>query len=162
MRFLACCTSAAIPARERVSLTLTHGGVVDDRAVAGKLLLERLEELLRVVLLGEALEGGDGLATVALLDADVNVVGCGIPGEAGRAAGKVSVLEGRKSGTDGDRRTALHLAPIGSDILDNVFVNTFVGKGVKRLVEERGHCGRGRGSTGESEVGRAAEVALVS
>ena len=38
--------------------------------------LERLQELLGVILGGDALEGRDGLAAVALLDTDVDVVGC--------------------------------------------------------------------------------------
>lgn len=87
-----------------VSLELDDGAhllIVDERAVARELLckhptervvslpsarviwlmrrgvltLESLQELLLVILLGDSLEGGDRLAAVALLNADVNVVG---------------------------------------------------------------------------------------
>ena len=49
-------------------------GVVDDGAVAAELLLEGLDDLLVVERLVEALDGRQGLAAVALLDADVDIV----------------------------------------------------------------------------------------
>ena len=49
-------------------------GVVDDGAVAAELLLEGLDDLLVVERLVEPLDGGQGLAAVALLDADVDIV----------------------------------------------------------------------------------------
>lgn len=53
---------------------LVRVGRVDDVSVARKLLLHSLEELARVVLVGDARDGGDGLATVALLETDVDLV----------------------------------------------------------------------------------------
>ena len=40
-------------------------------------LLEGLQDLLLVVLLGHTLERGEGLAAIALLDTDMDVVGLG-------------------------------------------------------------------------------------
>jgi len=54
---------------------LAHLRVVDNGAIAGELLLDHLEDLLLVELLRQALDGGQGFATIALLDTDVNVVG---------------------------------------------------------------------------------------
>jgi hypothetical protein len=45
---------------------LTHLGVAHDGAIASELLLDHLEDLLLVELLGETLDSGQGLATVAL------------------------------------------------------------------------------------------------
>lgn len=45
---------------------LTHLRVAHDGAIAGELLLDDLEDLLLVELLGETLDSGQGLATVAL------------------------------------------------------------------------------------------------
>jgi hypothetical protein len=45
---------------------LTHLGVAHDGAIASKLLLDHLEDLLLVELLGETLDSRQGLATVAL------------------------------------------------------------------------------------------------
>ena len=53
---------------------LSHLRVVDDGAIARELLLDHLEDLLLVEFLGQALDRGQCLATIALLDADVNVV----------------------------------------------------------------------------------------
>lgn len=58
-------------------------GVLDNGAVAAKLLLEHLQHLLKVDLLRDAGRGRERLAPVALLDADVNIVGfrrrgCGV------------------------------------------------------------------------------------
>ena len=50
---------------------LAHLGVLDDGAVAGKVLFERLEDALLVKLGRQALDGGQGLSSIALLDADV-------------------------------------------------------------------------------------------
>jgi hypothetical protein len=49
-------------------------GVLDHAPVAGKLLLGGLEDLLGIVGGGEALDGGQRLAAVALLDPDVDRV----------------------------------------------------------------------------------------
>ena len=62
-------------------------GVVDDGAVAAELLLEGLDDLLVVERLVEPLDGGQGLAAVALLDADVDIVlGRGRGGASGGGA----------------------------------------------------------------------------
>jgi len=47
--------------------------IVDDRAVAGKLFLDDLEDFLEVELGWDALDRGQCLATITLLDADVDV-----------------------------------------------------------------------------------------
>ena len=47
--------------------------VIDKGAIASKLLFERLEKLLRVVFFGEALKSRQSLATIALLDTNVDV-----------------------------------------------------------------------------------------
>lgn len=49
--------------------------VFNDCAIASELLLEVLEQLLRVVLVGYTLDGSQGLATITLLDTDVDVFG---------------------------------------------------------------------------------------
>ena len=48
--------------------------VINNGAVACKLLLEGLQELLLVIFLGNALESGKSLTSVPLLDTDVDVV----------------------------------------------------------------------------------------
>lgn len=53
---------------------LTEVLVLHDGTVAGELLLDDLQDLLLVEALGETLDGGEGLAAIALLDADVDVV----------------------------------------------------------------------------------------
>lgn len=45
---------------------LAHLGVGDDGAIAGELLLDDLEDLLLVEFLGQALDRGQGFATIAL------------------------------------------------------------------------------------------------
>jgi hypothetical protein len=47
---------------------LAHLTVVDDRAIASELLLDDLKDLLLVELLGQALDCGQSLATIALCD----------------------------------------------------------------------------------------------
>jgi hypothetical protein len=47
---------------------LAHLTVVDDRAIASELLLDDFEDLLLVELLGQALDCGQSLATIALCD----------------------------------------------------------------------------------------------
>jgi len=47
--------------------------VIDKGAIASKLLFERLEKLLRVVFFGKALKSRQSLATIALLDTNVDV-----------------------------------------------------------------------------------------
>lgn len=46
--------------------------VLDNSAVASKLFLRHLDDLLEVILCGEALDGGERLAAVPLLDPDVD------------------------------------------------------------------------------------------
>jgi len=53
---------------------LAHFQVGDNGAIAGKLLLDDFENLLLVKLLGQALHRGQGLAAIALLDPNVDVV----------------------------------------------------------------------------------------
>lgn len=48
--------------------------ILNERAVASEFLLECLQELLSIVLLGQALQRREGLASVPLLNADVDVV----------------------------------------------------------------------------------------
>jgi len=60
-----------------VPLELNHLAellVVDECAVAGKFLLKRLQELLGVILFRQALQCGQRLPSVPLLDTDVDVV----------------------------------------------------------------------------------------
>lgn len=45
---------------------LSHLGVDDDCSIAGKLLLDHLEDLLLVELLGQSLDCGQGLASIPL------------------------------------------------------------------------------------------------
>lgn len=45
---------------------LTHLLVAHDSAIAGELFLDDLENLLLIKLLGETLDGGQGLASIAL------------------------------------------------------------------------------------------------
>lgn len=52
---------------------LTELLIFDKGAVAGKLLLEVLDELLWVELVRDALHGGQGLSPVSLLDANVDI-----------------------------------------------------------------------------------------
>lgn len=53
---------------------LAHLGVVDDGSIAGELLLDHLENLLLVKLLRQTLDSGQGLASITLLDAYMNVI----------------------------------------------------------------------------------------
>jgi hypothetical protein len=45
---------------------LSHVGIGDDGAIAGELLLDHFEDLLLVEFLGQALDRGQGFATIAL------------------------------------------------------------------------------------------------
>jgi len=59
-----------------VTLQLDHVAglfIVDDGAVAGELFLDDLEDLLEVKLGWDAFDRGQRLATITLLDADVDV-----------------------------------------------------------------------------------------
>jgi len=47
-------------------------GMLDDSPVAGKLLLQRLHDPLLVELLTNSLDGGERLAAISLLNANVN------------------------------------------------------------------------------------------
>lgn len=68
---------------------LSHILIVDQTAVARELLLERLEQLLGIVLGGHSLQGRDRLATVSLLDSDVDVGGGRLFGDDfGRVGGR--------------------------------------------------------------------------
>lgn len=51
---------------------LAHLRVGDDGAIAGELLLDHLEDLLLVEFLGQALDRGQRLTTIALCDACVS------------------------------------------------------------------------------------------
>jgi len=53
---------------------LAHLGIVDDRAIASELLLDDLEYLLLVELLGETLDSSQGLTTIALLNPNMDVI----------------------------------------------------------------------------------------
>lgn len=52
---------------------LTHLRVRDDGAIASELLLDDLENLLLVKLLGQTLNGSQSLTAIALLNSNVNV-----------------------------------------------------------------------------------------
>jgi len=59
-----------------IALKLDHLAkflVIDDGAVASKLLLERLEKLFLVVFFGQTLQRRERLASVSLLNTNVNV-----------------------------------------------------------------------------------------
>lgn len=61
-----------------VTLQLDHLaqlGVLHNVAVASKVLLQHAQDALLVILLRQSLHSGQGLATVPLLDTDVDVVG---------------------------------------------------------------------------------------
>jgi len=53
---------------------LAHLSVVDDRAIASELLLDDLEDLLLIELLGKALDCCQSLTTIALLNPYMDVV----------------------------------------------------------------------------------------
>lgn len=53
---------------------LTQLLVVNEGAVAGKFLLKGFEKFLRIVLFGQALQGGQGLPPIPLLNTDVDVI----------------------------------------------------------------------------------------
>jgi len=48
--------------------------ILDEGTIASEFLLERLEELLAVVLFGETLQGRQCLAAISLLDTDMDVI----------------------------------------------------------------------------------------
>lgn len=51
---------------------LPHLGIIDNIAIARKLLLQRLEDFLRTELLGQTLDSSQSLTVVALLNPDVD------------------------------------------------------------------------------------------
>jgi len=53
---------------------LTHLLVVNEGAIAGEFLLKSFEQFLRIVLFGQALQGGQGLSPIPLLDTNVDIV----------------------------------------------------------------------------------------
>jgi len=53
---------------------LTHLRVIDDGAIAGEFLLDDLQYLLLVELLGKPLYGSQGFTTIALLNSNMNVI----------------------------------------------------------------------------------------
>jgi hypothetical protein len=53
---------------------LAHVGIVDDGAIASEFLLNDLQNLLLVKLLGQTLDRGQGLATIALLNPNMDIV----------------------------------------------------------------------------------------
>jgi len=78
-----------------VALELDHVAslfIVHNGTVAGKLLLDDLEDFLEIKLGRNALDGGQGLTTIALLDADMDV---GLGGLLGRFA-SILILRIRK------------------------------------------------------------------
>jgi len=52
---------------------LSHLSVVDDGAIASEFLLDDLEDFLLVEFLGQALDSGQGLSTIALLDPNMDI-----------------------------------------------------------------------------------------
>jgi len=60
-----------------ITLELDHLAsllIINEGSVTGELLLECLQELLRIVLFGQALQGRQRLPPVPLLDPDVDIV----------------------------------------------------------------------------------------
>lgn len=53
---------------------LAHFSVIDDCAIASEFFLDDLENLFLVEFLGQALDSSQGLATIALLNPDMDVV----------------------------------------------------------------------------------------
>jgi len=53
---------------------LSHLSVIDDGAIAGKLFLDDLENLLLIEFLRKTLNGGQGFTTIALLNTNVDIV----------------------------------------------------------------------------------------
>jgi len=53
---------------------LTHLAIIDDSAIAGKLLLDDLKNFFLVKFLGESLDRGQRLSSISLLDTYVYVV----------------------------------------------------------------------------------------
>ena len=53
---------------------LAHFAVVDDGAIAGEFLLDDLEDLLLVELFGQALDRGQSLTTIALLNPYMDII----------------------------------------------------------------------------------------
>jgi len=53
---------------------LAHLLVVDERAIASEFLLECLQQLLGIILLRQALERGQGLAAIPLLNTNMDVI----------------------------------------------------------------------------------------
>jgi len=70
--------------------------IINEGAVTSKFLLECLQELLGIIFFGQALEGCESLASVPLLDTDVDIVL--LRSDVGTAAERVSlVCEGVES-----------------------------------------------------------------
>jgi len=72
---------------------LTHLTVIDDGAIASKLLLDDLENLLLIEFLGETLYSGQSLTTIALLNPNMDVIL--------RLLGLASVFVGLGEGVEG-------------------------------------------------------------
>jgi len=53
---------------------LSHLSVDDDSAIASEFLFDDLEDLLLIELLGEALDSGQSLTTIALLNTNVYII----------------------------------------------------------------------------------------
>lgn len=62
----------ALVARELENVTVLS--IVVDMAIARKIFLQRLQNALEIVLVGDALHSGDGLATITLLAANVDLI----------------------------------------------------------------------------------------
>lgn len=101
---------------------LSHLAVDDDSAIASKFLLDDLEDLLLIELLGKTLDGCQSLTTIALLNTNVNVIlrllglSCVFVG-LGEGVESLKVLNGHKS---------------DECVLDSLVV--FCGKGDPKLV----------------------------
>lgn len=81
---------------------LAHVGVLNDGAIASIFLLESLEKSLGRVLLGEALDSRQGLATVALLNTNVDVIfRLGITNVVGERIMNLEIFDGHKLGLAG-------------------------------------------------------------
>jgi len=79
---------------------LAHVRILNDGAIASIFLLEGLEKSFRTILLGQSLDSRQGLATVALLDTDMDVIlGLCITNVVGERIINFEVFDGHKQPT---------------------------------------------------------------
>jgi hypothetical protein len=71
--------------------------IADNGAIAGKLLLDHLEDLAQVIFDGDAFDRGQRFATIALLDTDVDVYGA----QSQRAITVTGGVEAKRTGLGG-------------------------------------------------------------